>query len=71
MGLVNLTVTHSIGAYGSRDLREFDLGQQYDDDVNFSTGAGHLDLPQIHDNQCASWWTFQTPLPAAATGTYV
>jgi len=27
------TVTHSIGAYGSRDLREFDLGQQYDDDV--------------------------------------
>ncbi len=29
----NKTVTHSIGAYGSRDLREFDLGQQYDDDV--------------------------------------
>ncbi|MBI4877067.1 MAG: OmcA/MtrC family decaheme c-type cytochrome [Acidobacteria bacterium] len=27
------TVTHSIGAYGSRDLREFDLDRQFDDDV--------------------------------------
>ena len=27
------TVTHSTGAYGSRNLGEFDLGTQYDDDV--------------------------------------
>lgn len=27
------TATHSIGAYGSRNLTEFDLGTQYDDDV--------------------------------------
>jgi OmcA/MtrC family decaheme c-type cytochrome len=27
------TVTHSIGAYGSRNLNEFDMGIQYDDDV--------------------------------------
>jgi OmcA/MtrC family decaheme c-type cytochrome len=27
------TVTHSIGAYGSRNLSEFDMGTQYDDDV--------------------------------------
>ena len=24
------------------------------DDVNFATGAGHVDLPQVSDNQCAS-----------------
>ncbi len=30
---VDRTVTHSIGAYGSRNLSEFDLGTQYDDDV--------------------------------------
>jgi OmcA/MtrC family decaheme c-type cytochrome len=27
------TVTHTIGAYGSRNLTEFDLGTQYDNDV--------------------------------------
>ncbi len=27
------TATHTIGAYGSRNLSEFDLGTQYDDDV--------------------------------------
>jgi OmcA/MtrC family decaheme c-type cytochrome len=27
------TATHTIGAYGSRSLAEFDLGTQYDDDV--------------------------------------
>ncbi len=27
------TATHTIGAYGSRDLSEFDMGRNYDDDV--------------------------------------
>ncbi len=27
------TATHSVGAYGSRNLSEFDMGTQYDDDV--------------------------------------
>ncbi|HYP09122.1 MAG TPA: OmcA/MtrC family decaheme c-type cytochrome [Bryobacteraceae bacterium] len=32
--------THSIGAYGSRNLSEFDLGTQYDDDVFTFVPAG-------------------------------
>jgi len=30
---VDRTATHTIGAYGSRNLTEFDMGTQYDDDV--------------------------------------
>ena len=35
--------THSIGVYGSRNLTEFDLGTQYDDDVyNFVPAGGNV-----------------------------
>jgi OmcA/MtrC family decaheme c-type cytochrome len=37
------TATHSIGIYGSRNLSEFDLGTQYDDDVyNFVPAGGNV-----------------------------
>jgi OmcA/MtrC family decaheme c-type cytochrome len=38
---VDRGATHSIGAYGSRNLSEFELGTQYDDDVfNFIPAGG-------------------------------
>jgi OmcA/MtrC family decaheme c-type cytochrome len=37
------TATHSIGVYASRNLTEFDLGTQYDDDVyNFVPAGGEV-----------------------------
>ncbi len=37
------SATHSIGIYGSRNLSEFDLGTQYDDDVyNFVPAGGNV-----------------------------
>ena len=33
------------------------------DNVNFATGEGHADLPQISDNQCATCHTPEGELP--------
>jgi OmcA/MtrC family decaheme c-type cytochrome len=73
----NCLVCHETAAGATQSTNMFranrDACGSCHDDVNFATGAGHVDLPQVNDNQCAGCHTPKGELEfdASITGAHV
>ncbi|MEK7755138.1 MAG: OmcA/MtrC family decaheme c-type cytochrome, partial [Acidobacteriota bacterium] len=73
----NCQVCHETAAGATQSANMFHANRDgcgsCHDDVNFATGAGHVDLPQVNDNQCAGCHTQKGELEfdASVTGAHV